>query len=253
MIKIKNLTKTYQVKKKPKSFLDKLFPKQVPLLALNKINLEIKRGEIFGLLGPNGAGKTTLIQILCGLLQPSGGEVFIDGEVIEKNKKRIGLMLGSTMIYYRLTGYDNLEYFARIYNVKNYKKKIHELAKLLGLENWLYEYVEKYSEGMKTKLALARTLIHNPDIILLDEPTLGLDPCISIEIREKILQLKQQGKTIILTTHYMEEAEYLSDRIGILNHGKLVVVNTTRNLKKLIGKKKATLSDVFIKLTGEKL
>ncbi|MBU4274302.1 ABC transporter ATP-binding protein [Patescibacteria group bacterium] len=245
MIQIKNLTKTYLIKKRDRGFSFGR-PKRF-FNALDDINLEIKEGEVFGLLGPNGAGKTTLIKIISGLLQPTSGWVKIDNKPVEEVRGKIGLMLGYTMIYYRITGYDNLEYFARLYNVKNFKSRIKELAEFLGLENWLDEYVEHYSTGMKSKLALARALIHNPDILLLDEPTLGLDPHIAIDVRKKIKQMK---KTIILTTHYMEEADQLSDRIGFLNQGKLIKVGTPQDLKQIMGREKEiSLEDVFIKLT----
>ena len=128
-----------------------------------------------------------------------------------------------------MTGYDNLKYYARLYNVNNYDKKIKELCSFLGIKKWLNDYVEHYSSGMKSKLALARALIHDPDILLLDEPTLGLDPNISLEVREKI---KKLGKTIVLTTHYLEEAEQLSDKIVILNKGKLVIDKPIKEFKK---------------------
>lgn len=249
MIEIKNITKVYRIKKSTRKFI--FSPPKYFLNALDNVSLDIKEGELFGLLGPNGAGKTTLINIICGLLQPTSGQVKIYEKPVEEVKIRIGLMLGYTMVYYRLTGYDNLAYFARLYNVRNYKQRIKELAEFLGLEDWLDEYVEHYSTGMKSKLALARALIHNPDILLLDEPTLGLDPYIAIEIRKKIKEMK---KTIILTTHYMEEADQLSDRIGILNKGRLIKVDTPQNLKQIIGEKQdVSLLDVFVKVTGENL
>jgi len=253
MIEAKNITKIFKVRNKISRFKDVFFPKHSTLKALDNVSLNIKKGEIFALLGPNGAGKTTLIRILSSLLQPTKGEVFIDNKTIDKSRGKIGLMLGSTMIYYRITGYDNLEYFAKLYNVKDYKGRINDLAAFLGLQDFLNECVERYSEGMKTKLALARALIHDPDILFLDEPTLGLDPNISVQIRNKLNRLRDKGKTIILTTHYMEEADYMSDRVGILNHGRLVKIDTPTNLKKLVGTENATLLDSFIKLTGEKL
>lgn len=244
MIVIKNLSKVYKINgadKKTGILTQSSFFK-----ALDDINLEIRKGELFCLLGPNGAGKTTLMKILTGLLQATSGEIMIDGLPVEKVKARIGLMLGYSMIYYLISGYENLEYFAKLYNVDDYKNRIMELAEFLGLEDVLNERVEYYSTGMKSKLALARALIHNPDILLLDEPTLGLDPYISLEVRKKI---KDMGKTIILTTHYMEEAEQLSDRIGFLSKGKLVKLDTADNLKQLFKTgRDVSLEEVFIKL-----
>ncbi|MBS3062768.1 MAG: ABC transporter ATP-binding protein [Candidatus Diapherotrites archaeon] len=210
---------------------DFLFPSYKPFTALNGVSLKIKRGEVFGLLGPNGSGKTTFIKILTGLLQPTQGKVLIHGKPAEQNLRRIGVMFGFNMIYYRLTGYANLKYSAKLYKVKNYKQRINELARMLGLENWLYSYVENYSLGMKSKLALARALIHDPEILFLDEPTLGLDPKISLSLREDI---REMDKTIIITTHNMEEANELCDRIGIIKNGSLIRVGTPAYLKKLV-------------------
>ncbi|MFH1836180.1 MAG: ABC transporter ATP-binding protein [Methanobacteriota archaeon] len=221
--------------------------------AVDDVSLTLKEGEIFGLLGPNGAGKTTLMKMVCGLIQPTRGSILIDESPIERNLARVGLMLGSTIIYYRLSGYDNLEYFAKLYGVRNIEGRIAELSNFLGLDGFLNEYVEIYSEGMKTKLALARALIHDPDILLLDEPTLGLDPKISSQMREKVIELRGRGKTILLTTHYMDEAEFLCDRVGFLNKGSLIRVDSPVNLKKSINKGNADLSEVFIKLAGENL
>ncbi|MFX0132286.1 MAG: ABC transporter ATP-binding protein, partial [Candidatus Hodarchaeota archaeon] len=147
--------------------------------ALDNINISIKRGEIFGLLGPNGAGKTTFIQILTTLIHPTSGYALIDGYHLLKNsniiKLRVALMLEYTMLYYRITAYDNLKFFCKLYNVKNYRQKIYDMAKLFGIENWLNQYVENLSSGTKTKLALCRTLLLERDILFLDEPTIGLD------------------------------------------------------------------------------
>lgn len=221
--------------------------------AADAISLEIKSGEVFGLLGPNGAGKTTVMKLLCGLVQPTSGRVAIDGSSVEAKKGRIGLMLGADMIYYRITGYENLEYFADLYNVADPAGRIAELSEFLELGESLGEYVEAYSNGMKTKLALARTLVHDPDIILLDEPTVGLDPHISRRIRDKILELKGRGKTIVLATHYMEEADYLCDRVAILSRGRVVAADTPGNLKRRMMPEGATLADVFIQLAGDSL
>jgi ABC-2 type transport system ATP-binding protein len=239
MIDIRGITKTYQIKKSN----SRLALKERYVNVLDDIHLNIKKGELFVLLGENGAGKTTLIKIICGLIQPTKGSVFIDNRPPQEAEIRIGLMLGYTMIYYRMTGYDNLEYFAKLYKVENYKERIKELCDFLGLGDWIFEYVEHYSTGMKAKLSLARALIHNPDILLLDEPTSGLDPHIAIEVRNKI---KGMGKTIILTTHYINEAECLSDRIGFLKKGKLVGADTSQNLKQITGKGEAiSLEEVF--------
>ncbi len=219
MIQIKNLTKIFKVKKRGHGIIGTLFlPRYASFKAVDNVSFDIEKGEIVGLLGPNGAGKTTIIKMLCGLLQPTSGSALINGRPAERQQKRIGLILGHTLIYHRMTGYDNLEYYAKLYGVKDINSKINRLCKELSIKKWLDEYVEHYSSGMKAKLALARALIHDPEILILDEPTLGLDVHISHEIRKKIPLLK---KTVLLTTHYLEEAKALSDRIIILRKGRV--------------------------------
>lgn len=245
MISINNISVLFKKKIRTNPFRDFFIPKHQSFYALKNVNLEIKKGEIFALLGPNGAGKTTLLKLIVGLIQPTSGNILIDGKKTEKQK--VGLMLGNSIIYYRLNGYDNLKYFAKIYSVNDYDKRINELAKFLGIKDWLYEYVEHYSLGMKSKLALARAMIHNPDILLLDEPTLGLDPNISMEVRKKI---RKMNKTIIFCTHYLEEAEEIADRIGIIKEGKIIAVDNFKKLKLLSkNKKDSSLKDIFVKLT----
>src|SRR3989338_2130116 len=232
IIEAEHVVKVYQ-KFEPSNnaVKDFLFPTYKPFEAVNNVSLKIKKGEVFGLLGPNGSGKTTLIRMLTGLIQPTEGKVTINGGPVQDHLAKPGVMLGFNMIYHRLTGYANLKYSAKLYKVKNYKQRINELARMLGLENWLYSYVENYSLGMKSKLALARALIHDPEILFLDEPTLGLDPKISLSLREDI---REMDKTIIITTHNMEEANELCDRIGIIKNGSLIRVGTPAYLKKLV-------------------
>jgi len=212
MIEMKNLTKIFKIK---------LNHTSSDIKVLDNISLNIKKGELFTLLGVNGSGKTTLLKIISGLLKPTQGEVTINDNTIEQNKQNIGLMLGNSMIYHRLTGYSNLKFFAKLYNIKNYDQRINDLAEFFNLTRWLNNYVETYSTGMMSKLALARAIIHDPDILLLDEPTLGLDPIASDEVRNKI---KELNKTTILTTHYLEEAKKLATRIAILDNGKIIEV-----------------------------
>jgi len=236
MIKIENLTKIFKVKKKGHGIFGNLFfPKYKAFKAVDNVSFSIKEGEILGLLGPNGAGKTTIIKILSGLLQPTSGSALIKGKPAEKQQEKIGLVLRSTMIYHRITGYDNLEYYAKLYGVKDIKSRINKLCKQLSIKSWLDEYVEHYSAGMKAKLALARALIPGPEILILDEPTLGLDIKTSDEIRKKLPTL---NKTILLTTHYPEEAKTLSDRIIILKKGKIA--------KKIENPKNNDIKEVFL-------
>jgi len=178
-----NLTKKYRIKGKKNE-----------LVALNDINLKVKKGEIFGLLGPNGAGKTTMVSILTTLIQPTSGTAKIFGrDILKWNrfvKENVGLMLGGDMIYYRLTGYRNLNFFCKLYNIKDPKSKIENIADLLNLTDWLNQYVENYSTGMKVKLALARVLLIEPKILFLDEPMLGLDPNIIQDLIQILIDLK---------------------------------------------------------------
>ncbi len=223
-IEITNLSKKYKIKGNKKE-----------IRALDNVNLTVKKGEIFGLLGPNGAGKTTMVSILTTLIQPSSGTAKILGRDILKNKRfikeNVGLMLGGDMIYYRLTGYKNLRFFSKIYNIKDYDKKIHDLSEKLNLTEWLHQYVENYSAGMKVKLALARVLLIDPKILFLDEPMLGLDP----KITKSILDiLRNFNKTIFLTSHQMNIIESLCDKIAFLREGKIIKVDSIENFKNLI-------------------
>ncbi len=218
-----DLTKIYSLKGKKKE-----------LIALDKVNLSIKKGEIYGILGPNGAGKTTLIQILTTLIQPTSGYAKVYEENILKNpknaKSKIALMLDWKMLYYRVTAYDNLEFFCRIYEIPNFKEKIFKIVKEFGLEKWLFQYVENFSSGMKIKLALCRTILLERPILFLDEPTLGLDVTSVSFIVDKI---KSLNKTILLTSHDMNVVEKLCDRIAFINKGKIMKIGTKEDLKKI--------------------
>jgi len=205
--------------------------------ALDDINFHINEGEKFGLLGPNGAGKTTLISILSTLIQPSRGYAIIDGDNILKNankiKSKIALMLGTDMIYYRITGYANLKFFSKVYGVKDYKTKIFQVAKEFELEKWLNEYVERYSSGMKCKLTLCRILLSDPKILFLDEPTLGLDVKTTNFVIDK---LKQSKKTIFLTSHNMDVVDKLCTKIAFIDEGKIIKVGNKEDFRKLLSK-----------------
>ena len=209
--------------------------------ALDRVDFEIKEGELFGLLGPNDAGKTTAVKILCTLLEPTGGQAFVKGHDVVKDAARVRKIVnmvagGERMLYFRLTGRENLEYFAELYDVpkKEVKSRVNTLLELVGLSDRADDEVEKYSKGMKQRLQVCRGLINDPEVLFLDEPTLGLDVNIARDlrkfIREKIVE--EQGKTVLLTTHYMYEAEELCDRVGFLNKGKLVAVGHPEELKR---------------------
>jgi len=215
--------------------------KTTVIRALDHVDFEIQEGELFGLLGPNGAGKTTTVKILCTLLEPTGGKAFVKGYDVVKDAAKVRRIVnmvagGERMLYYRLTGRENLEYFAELYDVpkREIKSRVNTLLGLVGLSERADDEVEKYSKGMKQRLQICRGLINNPEVLFLDEPTLGLDVNIAKDlrkfIREKIVE--EQGKTVLLTTHYMFEAEELCDRVGFLNKGKLIAVGRSEELKR---------------------
>ncbi len=212
--------------------------------AVDGVSLQIKRGEVFGLLGPNGAGKTTMIRMLCTLLEPSSGTARVNDFDIIKEANQVRQSLGTVLagersIYWKLTARENLEYFAALYHVppKSAKERVKELLARMELSERADELVEKYSTGMKQRVAISRALLARPPILLLDEPTLGLDPQAARMVRQLIEELKTEGHTILLTTHYMEEADQLSDRIGIIDQGKIIALDTPSNLKQRIRQK----------------
>ncbi|MCL4528679.1 MAG: ABC transporter ATP-binding protein [Chloroflexi bacterium] len=208
------------------------------VVAVNDVSFSIEDGELFGLLGPNGAGKTTTVKMLTTLLIPTAGTATIRGFDIVKRaeevRKRIGFIFGGERgLYWRLSGIDNLRYFASLYGVDPdvSKKRIPFLLELVGLRDRGDEKVGGYSRGMKQRLHVARTLLHDPEVLFLDEPTIGLDPVGAREFRQVILDLQSQKKTILLTTHYMFEADALCDRIAVINHGHIVALDTPGGLK----------------------
>ena len=208
------------------------------IVAVDDVSFEIEEGELFGLLGPNGAGKTTTTKMLTTLLIPTSGTAAVKGFDVVKDadqvRRRIGFIFGGERgLYWRLSGIDNLRYFASLYNVDpdTTKKRIEYLLDMVGLQGRGEEKVQGYSRGMKQRLHVARTLLHNPDILFLDEPTLGLDPVGAREFRQVILNLQSEEKTILLTTHYMFEADALCDRIAVINHGRIIALDTPGGLK----------------------
>ena len=226
-IKVENLFRTYSLQGKNKQ-----------VTALNGISFNVMKGEVFGLLGPNGAGKTTTIKILTTLLAPTAGECKVLGFNTfgqeQKIRPRINFIFGGELgVYRRLTARENLVYFANLYKLdKDTRlKRIVNLLELVGLTNRADHKVETYSKGMIQRLQIARGLINDPDVLFLDEPTLGLDPVGARELREIIRNLKNQNKTILLTTHYMYEADELCSRIAIINKGNIIALDTPENLK----------------------
>ncbi len=211
------------------------------VVAVDDISFEVGKGELFGLLGPNGAGKTTTVKMLTTLLIPTRGQARILGFDVVKQanevRKRIGFIFGGERgLYWRLSGIDNLRYFAGLYGVdpEVSRKRIPYLLELVGLKGRGEEKVDGYSRGMKQRLHVARTLLHDPEVLFLDEPTIGLDPVGAREFRQVILDLQSEEKTILLTTHYMFEADSLCDRLAVINLGRIVALDTPAGLKSLV-------------------
>ncbi len=212
--------------------------KRVEHVALRGIDLSIGRGELFGLLGPNGAGKTTMVKIFTTLLLPTSGKATILGLDVVKDqwsvRRRIGFVFGGDRgLYWRLSGLDNLRYFADLYQIPPdvSRRRIGELLELLDLKGREHDRVEGYSRGMKQRLHLARGLLNDPEVLFLDEPTIGLDPVGARELRALARGLANEGKTIFLTTHYMLEADEICDRIAVINKGEIVAEGTPSSIK----------------------
>lgn len=211
------------------------------VVAVKDISFEVGYGELFGIVGPNGAGKTTTIKMLTTMLIPTSGKAFILGidnqKEVVKIREKIGIVLGGERgLYTRVSAVDNLRYFADLYGVpsKVRDKRVKELLEFMGLWDRAHDRVETFSKGMKQRLHLARGLINDPEIIFLDEPTVGLDPEISIETRNMIRELIKKGKTILLTTHYMFEADELCNRVAVIRNGEIVALDTPSGLKKYV-------------------
>ena len=219
MVKIDSITKSFDRTK-----------------ALNNLNLEIGRGEIIGIIGANGAGKTTAIRIICCILRPDSGDVFVDGYSIHKDQIQIKSMIGylpeEPNLYERFKARDLLKYFAELYGVpkQDINPRIDELLELVGMTERADDAVNTFSKGLRQRVGIARALIHDPPIIIFDEPTMGLDPATANNIRSFIRKLKGD-KTIILCTHYMQEADELCDRVAVMNKGRILDVGTPEYLK----------------------
>jgi ABC-2 type transport system ATP-binding protein len=212
------------------------------LRAVDNVSFEVRRGEMFGFLGPNGAGKTTTISMMCTLLHPTSGKVEVWGHdarrAPDEVRSSIGIVFQDQSVDEELTGYENMWFHARLYKVERHliDQRIHELLDMVELIDRKDDQVKTYSGGMKRRLEIARGLLHHPHVLFLDEPTLGLDPQTRRHIWEYIKRLnEQEGVTIFLTTHYMDEADELCDRIAIIDHGKIVAIDTPVGLKSSLG------------------
>ncbi len=225
--------------------------------AVDHIDLTVHRGEIYGFLGPNGAGKSTTIRMLCTLLAPTSGSASVDGYDIGKQgnevRKRIGLVSEKMIMYPRLTAFENLMFFGRLYGIDRgaLRKKSEELLEMVKLTPFKDKLVGGFSSGMRQRINVIRAVLHDPDILFLDEPTTGLDPQSTRFVRDLVKELKQRGHTIVLTTHIMEEADELSDRVCIIDNGKIMAVDPPQALKEKYNTN--SLLDVFLELTGREL
>jgi len=236
-IEIHGLTKTYEDVK-----------------AVDNLTLSIKRGELFGLLGPNGSGKTTTINCLNGLVKPTAGQMSVGGHDVEKETSQVraisGLSPQETAVYPFLTGRENIELFGELYSVSGaaLKTRVDYVIGKVGLAEDAKRRVSTYSGGTKRRVSIAMALIQDPEFLFLDEPTVAMDPQSRRAVWDFVRELKSRGKTILLTTHYMEEAEELCDKVGIIDHGQLIALGTPSELKAKYQAK--TLEDVFIGITG---
>lgn len=237
MIEIKNISKEYKKNKK----------------VINDINLEIKDGEIFGFLGPNGAGKTTTIKMITGILEIDEGDILIDGKSIKKEpieaKKQIGLVPDNPDVFLKLKGIEYLNFMADIYEVSTQDrvKRIKELSEKFEINNVLNNKIESYSHGMRQKLIIIGVLLHNPKNWILDEPMTGLDPKSSFELKNMMREHANQKNTVFFSTHILDVAERLCDRIGIIDKGKLLFVGTYEDLKKEL-KENKSLEELFMEI-----
>jgi ABC-2 type transport system ATP-binding protein len=233
LVEVQSLSKKFETKEGP---IFRKTPKTV--VAVDELSFNVSNGEILGLLGPNGAGKTTTIKMLCTLITPTSGDALINGFSVVKDQQKVrenlGVMLtGERTLYWKLTGHENLEYFAALYHLDpSYsKKRITYLLDLLGLGERSAMLVENYSTGMRIRLSFAKALLNEASVLLFDEPTASLDPQSSRLIRDTIRDLRKEGHAIILTTHNMEEADALSDRVAIIDHGRIVRLGSSFELK----------------------
>ncbi|RME77603.1 MAG: ATP-binding cassette domain-containing protein [Planctomycetota bacterium] len=245
MIQVENLCKEFYEKKRGK------------VQAVDYLSFEVKKGEVFGLLGPNGAGKTTTLRIIATLLTPTGGKVKVgDYDVLENPlevRKILGFLSADMGLYHRLTPRETIAFFGRMYGMdkETIQRQTEMLAEELEMKDFLDAKIDTLSTGMKQKTAIARTLVGNPEVLILDEPTSGLDILSSRVVENFILKAKDEGKTIILSTHIMEEAEYLCDSIGVIHKGRLQARGTISELKNKTGRER--LREVFLSLLGVKI
>lgn len=241
MIKIDSVSKSYVKDKK----------------TIDNLNLEIRDGEIFGFLGPNGAGKTTTIKMITGILKMDEGDIFIDGKSISKEpleaKRNFGFVPDTPDMFLRLKGIEYLNFLADIYEItdKERKERIEELTKKFEIHDVLQNPIQSYSHGMRQKIVIVGVLLNNPKNWILDEPMTGLDPKSSYDLKEMMREHAKKGNSVFFSTHVLEVAEKLCDRIGIINKGKLAFVGTFEELKQEL-KDKSSLEELFLEITEKK-
>ena len=240
MIEIKNVSKSYVKNKK----------------SVDSLNLEIKNGEIFGFLGPNGAGKTTTIRMITGVLDPDEGYILVDGHSIKEEpleaKKNFGFVPDNPDMFLKLKGIEYLNFLAEVYKVpaEEKQKRIEELTKKFEIYENLNSYIESYSHGMRQKIVICGALLSNPKNWILDEPMTGLDPKASFDLKEMMREHTKKGNTVFFSTHVLDVAEKLCDRVGIINKGKLVFVGTLQEMKEKF-KEQGSLEELFLEITEE--
>ncbi len=240
MIEIKNVSKSYVKNKK----------------SVDSLNLEIKNGEIFGFLGPNGAGKTTTIRMITGILDPDEGYILIDGHSIKEEpleaKKNFGFVPDNPDMFLKLKGIEYLNFLAEVYKVpvEERQNRIEELTKKFEIYDDLNSYIESYSHGMRQKIVICGALLSNPKNWILDEPMTGLDPKASFDLKEMMREHTKKGNTVFFSTHVLDVAEKLCDRVGIINKGKLVFVGTLEEMKEKF-KEQGSLEELFLEITEE--
>ena len=224
-------------------------------LALDHLSLDIRSGELYGFLGPNGAGKTTTIKILVGLLQPDHGSATVAGRNVLADpigvKQIVGYVPDEPLLYENMTGMRFLSFIADVFRVGDARTRIPELAEEFDLSDALANRISSYSHGMRQKIAIIAALLHDPEVFILDEPIVGLDPQSSFVLKEKMRARCSAGKTVFFSTHVMEVAERLCDRVGIISHGKLVAEGPLEELRDRAGRSDATLENLFLELTDE--
>jgi ABC-2 type transport system ATP-binding protein len=237
MIKLINLTKLYG-----------------KLTAVNSINLEVAQGEVFGFLGPNGAGKTTTIKMMAGLLQPTGGSVLIGGYDVQREPQKAKFITGfipdRPFLYEKLTAAEFMNFVSKLYDMEDSKKRISELLDLFGLNEWADELVENFSHGMKQRLVMASALLHKPQVLVVDEPMVGLDPRGARLVKDIFQDLASKGVTVFMSTHTLEIVEQMCTRVAIINKGEIIAEGSVEDLGRMASMPDSHLEPIFLRLTG---